>query len=376
MNNPFIFGEVVDEPAFCDREREQADLYRDLSDSQKIFLISPRRYGKTSLLKKVLAALRREGFITIYVDLYRASSLQSLLELYCSAIAGSAESAVDRAVRFISEVLPRLRPKITIDAGGAPSIGIEPVVGAKDLLKALDDAFDLPQAVADRKKKRVVVVFDEFQEIANFEGDAIEKIMRSHIQGHRKVGYVFSGSKKHMLEEMALGKTKAFYKIGKVVYLQKIPRTFFQPFLKGQFERCGYVVEDGAVEKVLELTEDIPYNAQYLCHELWDVCRDNRMVRRADVTTVMSGILDEQTQYYIQQWDALSLNHRATLKALSVHGGGAVYSQDFLTFSGIRSLSTLQTVIRLLIKKGIVEKSNGTIAFDDVFFREWIKTKM
>lgn len=376
MNNPFVFGDFVSDDAFCDREEELEFLCRDLGDFQKIFLISPRRYGKTSLLKKVLLTLEKDGWIVAYVDLYRASSLQMLLDVYCGAVARAAESSIDRAVRFIGDVLPRLRPKITLDVGGAPSIGIEPVVSDKELMKALDDTFELPARLAEQKKKRVAVVFDEFQEIAKFDGDALEKLMRSHIQGHHGVGYVFSGSKRHMMEEMVLNEERAFYKLGKVSYLGKIPRVAFLPFLRGCFEKSGFKVESGAVERALDIASEIPYNAQYLCHEIWDRRHDERLVRKEDVDDVFSKILDEQTPFFVEHWDGLTLIQRSVLKCLSLHESANPYSREFLMASGVRALSTMQTTIKLLIKKGIIEKSNGGYAVSDVFYREWIRRKM
>jgi len=376
MNNPFVFGEIVSDKAFCDREEEHAALVQDLTDSQKLFLISSRRYGKTSLLKKVLKTLEGSGIIPVYVDLYRASSIQSFLGLYCGAIAQAAESTLDKAVRFVRDVLPRLRPRLTIDSDGAPSIGIEPIVDKKDLLHALDEAYEFPSIVAKRKKKRVAVVFDEFQEIINFNGESIEKVMRSHIQEHRMVGYVFSGSKKHILEDMTLREDRAFYKIGKIIYLQKIERRHFVPFLKERFENYGFSIDGKVIDHILDVANDIPYNAQFLCHELWDRFRDANKFSSSEVDRIFSIILDEQSPFFIQQWDTLSLNQRAALKTIVDYSDISVFSQEFLIKSGIGSLPTLQTSLKLLVKKGVIEKHNGSHVIGDVFFREWIRKKI
>jgi hypothetical protein len=376
MKNPFIYGDFVGADFFCDREEEQKALRRDLGDAQKLFLISPRRYGKTSLLKRVLAQLESEDFIAVYIDLYRASSLHTFLELYCAAVAEAAESALDKALRFVSEVLPRLRPKITVDASGTPSISIEPLLTARDTRQLLDEAFELPATVAKRKKKNVVVVLDEFQEIMNFDGEALEKAMRSHIQGHSAVGYVFSGSKRHILEDMTHDERRAFYRIGKVMYLEKIPRTAFLPFLQQRFEAGGFAVEEGVIAHVLDIADDVPHNAQRLCHELWDDLHESRRVTLSDVDRVFVKILGEQTPYHLQQWDALSLNQRALLKAVTTRGGTNLFSQEFLVHSGIGSLPTLQTSLKLLVKKGVIEKQSEGHAITDVFFREWIRKKI
>ena len=222
----------------------------------------------------------------------------------------------------------------------------------------------------------MVVVLDEFQEIAGFDGESLEKAMRSHIQGHRAVGYVFSGSKRHILEDMAHDERRAFYKIGKVMYLEKIPRAAFLPFLQEKFEASGFEVEEGSMQRVLDVADDIPNNAQRLCHELWDDLQDSRRVTVPDVDRILAKILDEQTPYHLQQWDALSLNQRALLKAIVIRGGTNLFSQEFLAHSGLSSLPTLQTSLQLLVKKGLVEKQNGHHAVSDVFFQEWIRRKM
>lgn len=375
MNNPFVFGQVVSGDFFCDREEERRVLFRDLKDSQKLFLISPRRYGKTSLLKNVLKKLEDDNLITIYVDLYRASSLQSLLELYCESIASATENIVDKAVSFIKDVLPRLRPKITLSADGTPSVGIEPVINERDAIKALDEAFELPALVAKRKKKKVVVVLDEFQEIANFNGHGLEKMLRSHIQNHDRIAYVFSGSKKHLLEDMIMRKERAFYKIGKVMYLEKIDRLLFSAFLKDKFIGGNFKIEDGVIEEVLDVSDNIPYNVQFICHELWDELSENRRITIKDIERIMSKIIDEQASFFIPQWDALTINQKTLMKAISVHGGKNLFSSEYLSVSGIKAGSTLQTTLKLLLKKGLLEKQSGDHVITDIFMKEWIKRR-
>jgi hypothetical protein len=190
------------------------------------------------------------------------------------------------------------------------------------------------------------------------------------------VGYVFSGSKKHILEDMTLREDRAFYKIGKIIYLQKIERRHFAPFLKERFENYGFSIDGGVIDHILDVANDIPYNAQFLCHELWDRFRDANKFSSSDANHVFSIILDEQSPFFIQQWDTLSLNQRAALKTIVDYSDINVFSQEFLIKSGIGSLPTLQTSLKLLVKKGVIEKHNGSYVIGDVFFREWIRKKI
>ena len=373
MRNPFIYGEVVTGNDFADRKDEITSLLQDLKDGEKIFLISPRRYGKTSLIVNTLEKLKKEGLYTIYVDLYKATSLHKLLELYAREIALKVETKVESAIRLIKETLPRLRPKITIGADGNPSIGIDYISKRDDVLRSFDELFELPQKIALKRKKNFVIVFDEFQEIRDFDGESLEKSLRSCIQHQRNVAYLFAGSKTHMIEDMVFNKERAFYKIGKVMNLDKIPRAEFEEFLAHKFKNTGFSLEKGTLNKILDKVENYPYNAQFLCHELWDRHRDRKEINPTDVKSCLKKIVNEQSPYYITLWDNFTVNQRDVLSAIVNIGGKGIFSQDFASSSGIKPYSTLQTSVSLLIKKGILAKSNDTYEITDVFFKEWIR---
>ncbi len=373
MRNPFIYGEVVTGNDFADRKDEITSLLQDLKDGEKIFLISPRRYGKTSLIVNTLEKLKKEGLYTIYVDLYKATSLHKLLELYAREIALKVETKVESAIRLIKETLPRLSPKITIDADGNPSIGIDYISNRGDVLRSFDELFELPQKIALKRKKNFVIVFDEFQEIRDFDGESLEKSLRSCIQHQRNVAYLFAGSKTHMIEDMVFNKERAFYKIGKVMNLDKIPRAEFEEFLAHKFKNTGFSLEKGTLNKILDKVENYPYNAQFLCHELWDRHRDRKEISITDVKSCLKKIVNEQSPYYITLWDNFTVNQRDVLSAIVNIGGKGIFSQDFASASGIKPYSTLQTSVSLLIKKGILAKSNDIYEITDVFFKEWIR---
>lgn len=373
MRNPFIYGEVVTGGDFADRKDEVTRLLQDLKDGEKIFLISPRRYGKTSLIVNTLEKLKKEGLYTIYIDLYKATSLHKLLELYAREIAQKVETKIERAIHLIKEALPRVRPKITIGTDGSPSIGIDYINEKADVLRSFDELFELPQKIALKKKKNFVIVFDEFQEIRDFDGESLEKSMRSCIQHQRNVAYLFAGSKTHMIEDMVFNKDRAFYKLGKVMNLDKIPRAEFKKFLAHKFKITGFSLDKGTLDEILDKVENYPYNAQFLCHELWDRHRDGKKINITDVKACLKKIVNEQTPFYITLWDNLTINQRDVLSAIVNIGDKRIFSQDFTSASGIKPHSTLQTSVSLLIKKGFLAKSKNTYEITDVFFKEWIR---
>jgi len=374
--NPFFFGEVVIGENFTDRVDETKRLTEELRGGHNIFLISPRRYGKTSLIINVLEHLNREGLFTFYFDLYKVSSLRELLEAYAKGVARSCTTRVERFSEFIKDIFPRLRPKIIIGSDGVPSIEVDIQLKDRELLDSLEEVFNVPEKIAKKRKTNFVVVFDEFQEILNLDGERIEKLMRACFQHHHRVAYLFAGSKRHLIYSMVSDPNRAFYKLGDIMNLQKIKPAEMMVFLKKQFSKGPIKVTKNVLHYVLKISENVPYNVQYLCHHLWNWCLEAKRVEKQDVMKVVDNIIAEQSSNYIASWDGLSLRQRLFLKAISKSQAKPIFSRDFIAENELGAPGSIQKAITLLRKKNIIDVDGQEIRFNDVFFKEWIKKKM
>jgi len=374
--NPFFFGEVVTGENFTDRVDEIKRLTVELRGGHNVFLISPRRYGKTSLIINVLEHLNKEGLFTFYMDLYKVASLQELLEVYVRGVARSSKTPVERFSDFIKEILPQLRPKIIIGSDGLPSIEVDLQLRDRNLLDSLEEVFDVPAKIVKKRKRNFVVVFDEFQEILNLDGERIEKMMRACFQYHHNVAYLFAGSKRHLIYNMVSDPNRAFYKLGDIMNLQKIEPAEMMMFLKKQFSKGPIEVRDNVLDYILEVSENVPYNVQYLCHHLWNWCLEAKRVEKEDAMEVLDNIVAEQSVNYIALWDGLSLHQRLFLKAISKFQNKEMFSKDFIAENDLSTPGSVQKSITLLKKKNIIDVDGKEIRFNDVFFREWIKKKM
>ena len=376
MKNPFRYGEVVTGEDFADRETELENITRSLKAGQTIFLISPRRYGKTSLIMNALDKLQKEGFYTAYIDLFKVSSFKSLLELYTEVVSRAAETKIERFNRLVREFFPNIRPKVVISSDGSPSIEIDYEVKEKSAGKLFDEVYEAPQRIAKKRNKSFIVVFDEFQEIANFNGEVIEKGMRACFQHHNLVSYLFAGSRRHIISDMVTNKRRAFYNMGKVMPLGKIPVEEFKSFLEDKFSRTGFSLEEGVLDEILAVTENYPYNVQFLCHELWNNCLGKRKVSFDDITPTMNVILDGQSAVYVTLWNTLPRHQKRMVIAIAASGGEKIFSRDFISDNDLGAVSSVQTSINLLMKKEIVEKESNIYYITDVFFNRWIKKEM
>ena len=274
MDNPFVYGEIAPGDSFVDRETELDRLVTDLSDAQKVFLISPRRYGKSSLIRQALTTLARRGALTVEVTVSSHSSYLSFLEGYARALA-TVETRTQRARAWLSEALSAARPEFRLDArltGGGLSVAFPTVHTARDVARLANDIFALPGRLAAERKRTVVVALDEFQAVDSYNGGSVEHALRAAAQQQRQVGYVFAGSEPSLMEKM-IGPKRPFYKAGPVMRLQKIPPRIFADWLELRFRASGMKAEPGLGHAIVDLAGNLPYDVQRLAHETWDQVR-------------------------------------------------------------------------------------------------------
>src|SRR3954471_3376414 len=336
MDNPFVYGEVVPPGAFIDRVDELNRLVRDLSASQKVFLISPRRYGKSSLTRRALPALNRHGALSVEVTVSSFSSYVAFLEGYARALV-AAETRWDRARSWLRDAVrsPRAEvrynpdPTLQTPGSGAVSVSFPGVKTERDIARLAEEVFALPARLAESRRRRVVVALDEFQAIAGFNGGSVEHAMRAAVQHQREVGYVFAGSEPSLMERM-LGPKRPFYKAGPVMRLDKIPADEFAAFIDARFRQSGAKPETGLGAAIVDLSGNLPYDVQRLAHETWDEVRatSRRRATLDDLPQALRRRRSEQQTMFEALWQRLTLGQRAVVRAVVIEEGAGLLSAD------------------------------------------------
>ena len=383
MQNPFVYGEVVPASAFVNRVAELDRLVGDLSAGQKIFLISPRRYGKSSLIRQALAAMSRRGALTVEVTVSSFSSYVAFLEGYARAIAAldtrnvtrsdprrdtkSALSWLRDAVRSRAEMRP------ASDRLSAPSISFPGVRSERDVSRLAQDVFALPARLAEVRRRRVSVALDEFQAIGEFNGGSIEHAIRAAVQHQRDVGYVFAGSEPSLMERM-LGPKRPFYKAGPVIRLDKIPADEFAAFIDRRFTRSGMRAEPDLGQAIVELAGNLPYDVQRLAHETWDEVRNGgrRRATLDDLHQAMHRLLSEQQMMFEALWQRLTLAHRGVLRAVVLQEGRELLSADVRERHRLGGASSVQYALGALVRDDVIARDGDRYAVVDSLFREWV----
>jgi hypothetical protein len=374
MANPFVYGEVVPVVAFVDREVELDRLTRDLLAGQKIFLISPRRYGKSSLVRQALRAAERSGALTVEVTVSSYSSYVSFLEGYARALLG-VETRLDKARAWMREMLGSVRPEVRLEpderGGSQLALSFPSARSDRDVSRLAQEVFALPGRIAAARRRRLAVALDEFQAIGSFNGGSVEHALRAAVQHQRDVGYVFSGSEPSLMERM-LGRSRPFYKAGPVMRLQKIPGDRFAEFIEARFRATRLRPAPGLGAAVVELAGNLPYDVQRLAHEVWDDAQGGRTVGLDDLHQTLKRLLGEHEAIFEATWQRLTLAQRAALRAAVLEEGRELLSADVRARYRLGGPSTVQASLSALVREDVLAREGTQYVVVDSLLREWV----
>jgi hypothetical protein len=376
MENPFVYGEVVPAAAFVNRVVELDRLVRDLAAAQKVFLISPRRYGKSSLIRHALAAMTRRGALTVEVTVSSFSSYIAFLEGYARALV-AAQTPWDRARTWLREAIRSTKPEVRYEpdasSEGELHVAFPAVHSSRDVSRLAQEIFMLPARLAETRRRKVVVALDEFQAIGGFNDGSVEHALRAAVQHQREVGYVFAGSEPSLMERM-LGPRRPFYKAGPVMRLEKIPADQFAAFVDSRFIRSGIKAEAGLGAAIVDLAGNLPYDVQRLAHETWDDVRASgkRRATLDDLHHALRRLLAEQHMMFEGLWQRLTLAQRAVLRAVVFQEGRGLLSADTRTRHRLGGPSTVQAALGALMRDDVIAREGDRYLVVDSLLREWV----
>jgi len=371
--NPFRYGTVVEDRNFINRKKEIAQIKNDLLIGNNIILYAPRRYGKTSLIKRILNDLKKSGVKTVYLDFFQVYSLENLIHLYASNIMENSGFSLKKIIKSLKTYIRGIMPSIGLDDGGKPILSFSYDARIPTEYSLLD-VLDLPKKLKGKKEKWVVV-FDEFQEINRLNGDIIEKQFRSILQFHGEIAYVFMGSKTHMVLNMFADRRRAFYNIGKIQKLNKISAQEMIDYMEKEFKKGDFAFKKGIFEKVLSYTDNIPYYNQYLASQIWQLAKDlDKTIDEELIEKAVNQILDNQSDYYYTLFDQLTAYQRSVLHAFLLEQEN-IYSKEYTQKYGLSSVSSTQRAVKRLIELDIIDKIEDKYVFSDPFFPRYLRLR-
>lgn len=369
--NPFLFGPIVSGDAFYDRVEIERQLFRAVSSGQNVLLYAPRRYGKSSLVARVVESLRREGRACLYFDMMKVNSLEHFLQSYASA-ALALKSRTSRSLGALGKFFRGLRPKITIGDQGEPSLSLD--FSSPPDTRTLEDVLSLPESLGS-PEKRVVVVFDEFQEIGRLSSTLpLERIFRSVIQQQRNVNYIYLGSKTHLLKRMFCDAARPFYQSALVIEMEKPPRDESVAFLRRRFELAGVNVDSGAIESIVDGSENIPYYLQALGYEVCEVAESDGEddIGAAEVAEALARCVRRMSGVFETAIEPLSANQRIVLAALAMEPTPR-FDEAYRKRHGLPTYTSIMSALKVLEATGLVMSVRKERRVANPFFAAWLR---
>jgi uncharacterized protein len=377
LANPFQFGRELSSADLVDRKEDVAAVVEAMTEGGKLFLVGPRRYGKTSILRAAADRVTGKKGIVLRYDAEAFTTLELLAARILSDTAATLTSTVEKAGQAIGEFFKSVRPTATYDAAEHKwSVSLAGSPGRDSGAPLLADVLDGVERAAKKAKKPVALVIDEFQKVITDGGPDAEAQIRAAIQRHERVGYVFAGSNTRLLADMTSDPRRPFYKLGDVRFIGALPRADFVAFLEESFEAGGVKLGAGAVDALLSLANDVPYNVQLLAHACWDEVvstRDSRLTA-AKVREVRDTVALRNDPIYSQLWVSLTAPQQKALLALLRETAGPTSSA--VTRKYAIAVPTMQKALGALEAKGIVRnepaRGDSQLRLEDPLFGAWI----
>ena len=370
-NKAFIFGVATSGENFTDRQNETKRLLLNFQQGINTVLISPRRIGKTSLVRKVCELAQSDDLKIVYLDIFSCRSDREFYDAFATAIlrqtSSKLEEWIDNAKRFLSRITPKF--SIGTDPMTDFSVSLELNTKSEDVA----DILQLPEKIALEKGIKIVVCIDEFQQIGEFTNSiTIQKKMRGVWQLQKHVSYCLFGSKKHLLSNLFQNKRMPFYQFGDTIFLNPIPTADWIPFIKSKFTEKHISISDLLIE---ELCDTVCNHSSYVQQLAWNVMLNTeKEVTEETLEDALNDMLNQNSAMFYQQIDGLSAYQINFIKALIAGVEKDFTSQNVLSEYNLGTKSNIARIVTVLTNKELIEKTNtGKIVFSDPLFPLWFK---
>lgn len=370
--NPFKFGKIVHDNDFCNRTNEIKALKQYISDTYSVWLFSPRRYGKSSLIHKVFNEIT--DVKTIYIDLYNIQSVDDFCRKYSKVIAKELfdwKTEIKKLTTKLGKYFQNLHPGVSFDASGSPSFSLEKAVISEHT--DVETILNIPEKIAKSKNIKICIAFDEFQEIDRIDPFIINW-MRSAFQDHQNVSYIFLGSKQSLMKTIFADVNSPFYEFAIKMNIDPISVKDLSSFIQRKFKQCGLKIHKENVLSIIQKSNKHPHFTQYFASVVFNMIRNGEDQTSPDFESKwMEQIINSQTIIFQNIYDQLNSNQRKTLMAIANSGKNAeIYSSGLRKIYKLPASSTLTIALKALIKKDIISKSENSYMANNPVFKEWL----
>ena len=372
-NKPFVFGVAASGDNFTDRESETVRLLTNFRSGVNTVLISPRRWGKTSLVRKVCRLAQTDELKIVYLDIFSCRSDADFYDAFASAVLKQTSTKVEEWMENIRQFLSRISPKISLGADPAADFSLSLELTPKR--EGIDEILQLPEKIAEKKGCRIVVCIDEFQQIGEFkDSKTFQKRLRSVWQLQKHVSYCLFGSKKHLMNELFERKSLPFYKFGDAIYLQKIATADWVGYIRSRFEATGKSIPAELAEEICRRVDNHSSYVQQLAWLVWT--RTGKEATRQELEAAFQDIIDQNTPLFEKQTESLTSFQMNFLRAIIDGVHSEFTTQEVMRKYQLGSSANVSIIKRALIKKELIEIDKRKAVIPDPIMKVWLQREL
>jgi uncharacterized protein len=374
--NPFRYGALALDEAFTDREAEISELKADVRNGQDVVIFAPRRFGKTSLVWRASQELIADRTLVAQVDLMTAPTPATFAEKLARTIHDDVASPLLRAkerLRVFGDL--KVTPSISVDPQtGGVSFSFDVGERREDIHATIERLLELPGELAADRKRRVVLVLDEFQEVVEIDR-RLPNLMRAVFQRQPEVAHVYLGSKRHMMQRIFNDENEPFWRSAKQVELGVIASEPFAAYIRHQFERTDRYVAAEAIGAILDSTGGHPYATQELCYFAWQETAADERAEAAHVEAALTKVLRSEHAHFSLLWERASGVQRLLLTELAREPGRPL-TGDYRRRHNLPAPSTIQRAVEALERDELIARDRGSVRIVEPFLAAWLMRDM
>lgn len=371
MDIPFVFGKVADGADFTDRIPDTDRLVNNFRGLVNTVIISPRRWGKTSLVNHAMECMKDEKeYILCMVDIFNCRTEAQFYQTYVNAILRVSYSKMDEFIAAAKKYVGTFGPKLSLSDS---SMKYELALGIdfKDKQYSYDEILDLPQKIAEEKNRKFVVCIDEFQNVSTYDDPlGFQRKLRSHWQNHNKVGYCMYGSKRHMLLDIFSNYEMPFYKFGDVMFLEKISENNWVEYITLRFANTGKQIARETAAQLARRVECHPYYVQQLAQLAW--LRTSDVCSKETVDDAFNSLVEQLSLLFSNIVDSLTARQINFLLAI-VNGEKNFSSREVLQKYNLGTSANIKNLRKALQDKDLIDVMPNSTEMQDPVFAYWIK---
>ena len=368
MNKTFVYGKSVEAENFTDRVKETARLKANLEHGVNTIIISPRRMGKTSLVRKVQASIDAPDIKVVYMDIYDCRSEYDFLNKFAATLMKETAGQMDRVLDTLKEFLTRITPRISYSpeplSDFTLSLGITPQNYTPE------EILNLPETIARKRGIQMVVCIDEFQQIGDFNDSiTVQKRMRGVWQHQQNVAYCMFGSKKHMMTQIFQSRRMPFYQFGEMMFLNRIPREDWVDYIQRQFAKENKQISIHHAGKICDTVECYSSYVQQLA---WDVLLETTTeTTDQNLEEGINTLIDQNAGLFLNQIEELTSYQMNFLRAVCSGYDTDFTSKEVSQQFDLGAKSNVQRIKNTLVSKEIIDVEKKHVYISDPVFKLW-----